>query len=200
MITDKELRTKLVDLIELMRYDVKNNPLSCREESRIENAIKAIQLLNDMDIMDVYPVCHCIWYLKSLIDPLFELPQPPKSAVDIKSKEIDEIVAKRVEEAIKELSFHSAKVSAESIQSNGPDFSNYLTNAEVAELAGISLNTLRTWKSRTFKKILRNGIHYKQPTKNGVIFWTEAGYQKLIELRDNFYVSNSFKSPKQKVQ
>jgi len=60
--------------------------------------------------------------------------------------------------------------------------SNVYTTAQVAELIGISADTVRTWKKRNADKLLET-THWLKDESNALL-WTEEGIQALTQLQN----------------
>ena len=58
----------------------------------------------------------------------------------------------------------------------------YSTN-DTAKLIGISPNTLRTWKNRTFQERLIENTHWVN--QQNQIFWTESGLAELKAIAES---------------
>lgn len=59
--------------------------------------------------------------------------------------------------------------------------SNVYTTAQVAELMGVSADTVRTWKKRNPDK-LTEGSHWIKDVENNILLWTTQGVELLKRL------------------
>jgi len=58
---------------------------------------------------------------------------------------------------------------------------NIYSSAQAAELLGVSISTIHTWKRRNLNRLLE-GLHWVK--QNDSLFWTEQGIQTLSTLKE----------------